>query len=217
MTEKQSLDDVRRDYESTSITKADLDASPFAEFGKWLQQARDLELIDSTAMTLATANNDGQPSARIVLLKGYDEQGFCWYTDSRSQKGRQLASNPQAALLFHWRDLSRQIRVQGSVERLPAEQAEQYFQSRPEGSRFSAASSCQSSTAGSRAGLESEVQRLRDLYPEGNVPRPDAWIGYRLEPVYFEFWQGLVNRLHDRIVYRPNDAGDGWVKSRISP
>ena len=215
MAANKNLNDVRRDYESTSIGKADLDKDPFVQFGVWLQQAIDLELIDSTAMTLATASGDGPPSARIVLLKGYDQQGFCWYTDSRSQKGRQLAENPQAALLFHWRDLSRQIRVQGSVERLPAEQAEAYFQSRPEGSRFSAASSCQTSGVENRAALESEVERLRDLYPQGNVPRPQDWIGYRLKPTYFEFWQGLVNRLHDRIVYRPDNGG--WVRSRISP
>ncbi|MDH5354660.1 MAG: pyridoxamine 5'-phosphate oxidase [Gammaproteobacteria bacterium] len=215
MGESKDLSNVRRDYESTSIGKADLDADPIVEFGKWLQQATDLQLIDSTAMTLATATNDGLPSARIVLLKGYDADGFCWYTDSRSQKGQELECNPQAALLFHWRDLSRQIRVQGSVERLSAEQADSYFHSRPEGSRFSAASSWQTSPVESRAVLESEVQRLRDLHPQGDVPRPEAWIGYRLKPVYFEFWQGLVNRLHDRIVYRP--AANGWAKSRISP
>ena len=215
MSDAKNLNDVRRDYESTSIRKADLDDDPFVQFGTWLQQARDLELIDSTAMTLATASNDGQPSARVVLLKGYDQEGFCWYTDSRSQKGRQLAENPQAALLFHWRDLSRQIRMQGTVERLPADLAEDYFQSRPQGSRFSAAASCQTSRVESRVVLESEVQRLHELYPEGNVPRPEAWIGYRLKPVYFEFWQGLVDRLHDRIVYRPD--ANGWVKSRISP
>ena len=215
MSDAKNLNDVRRDYESTSIRKADLDDDPFVQFGTWLQQARDLELIDSTAMTLATASNDGQPSARVVLLKGYDQKGFCWYTDSRSQKGRQLAENPQAALLFHWRDLSRQIRMQGTVERLPADLAEDYFQSRPQGSRFSAAASCQTSRVESRVVLESEVQRLHELYPEGNVPRPEAWIGYRLKPVYFEFWQGLVDRLHDRIVYRPD--ANGWLKSRISP
>lgn len=215
MSDSKDLGSVRRDYESTSIGKADLDADPIVQFGKWLQQAVDLQLIDSTAMTLATATNDGLPSARIVLLKGYDAEGFCWYTDSRSQKGQQLEANPQAALLFHWRDLSRQIRVQGSVERLPVDQAESYFNSRPEGSRFSAASSWQTSAVENRAVLEGEVQRLRDLHPDGDVPRPDAWIGYRLKPVYFEFWQGLVNRLHDRIVYQP--AANGWVKSRISP
>lgn len=215
MSDSKDLGSVRRDYESTSIGKADLDGDPIVQFGKWLQQAADLQLIDSTAMTLATATSDGLPSARIVLLKGYDADGFCWYTDSRSQKGQELEANPQAALLFHWRDLSRQIRVQGSVERLPAEQADSYFNSRPEGSRFSAASSWQTSPVENRAALEGEVQRLYDLYPGGNVPRPEAWIGYRLRPVYFEFWQGLVNRLHDRIVYRP--GANGWVKSRISP
>jgi len=203
MSDNKDLSAVRRNYESTGIAKSDLDPSPFVEFGRWLQQARDLELIDSTAMTLATANCDGQASARIVLLKGYDQQGFCWYTDSSSQKGQELAENPRAALLFHWRDLSRQIRTQGSVERLPTEQAENYFNSRPEGSRFSAASSCQSSPVKNRAILESEVKHLRSLYPDCNVPRPESWVGYRLKPDYFEFWQGQVDRLHDRIVYRP--------------
>ncbi len=215
MNDNYNLNDVRRDYESTSISKADLDSNPFVEFGKWLQQARDLELIDSTAMTLATANSDGQPSARMVLLKAYDEQGFCWYSDSRSQKGQELTDNPRAALLLHWRDLSRQIRLQGSVERLPAEQAERYFQSRPEDSRYSAASSWQTSPVENRVVLEREVERLRELYPDGKVPRPEAWTGYRLKPVHFEFWQGLANRLHDRIVYRAD--GNGWLKSRISP
>lgn len=215
MSDAKNLNDVRRDYESTSIRKADLDDDPFVQFGTWLQQARDLDLIDSTAMTLATSGNGGQPSARVVLLKGYDQRGFCWYTDSRSQKGRQLAENPRAALLFHWRDLSRQIRIEGSVERLPADLAEQYFHSRPQGSRFSAAASCQTSRVESRLVLESEVQRLNELHPDGNVPRPEAWIGYRLKPEYFEFWQGLIDRLHDRIVYRPD--ANGWLKSRISP
>jgi len=215
MSEARDLSDVRRHYESSGIRKADLDASPINQFGNWLQEARDLKLLDSTAMTLATSTTDGIPSARVVLLKHYDTDGFCWYTDLRSQKGQELAANPQAALLFHWRDLSRQIRVQGRVERLPADSAEEYFHSRPEGSRFSAASSHQTSTVENRDALEKEVEHLREQYPDGDVPRPQAWIGYRLKPVYFEFWQGLVNRLHDRIVYRPN--GVNWIMSRISP
>ena len=215
MSNSIDLGDVRRDYESTGIRKADLDHDPILQFGRWLQDARDLKLIDSTAMTLATASNEGMPTARVVLLKHYDVDGFSWYTDSRSQKGQELATNPQAALLFHWRDLSRQIRVQGTVERLPVASADSYFHSRPEGSRFSAASSKQSSFVDDRSVLENEVSRLNDLYPDGQVPRPESWIGYRLKPIYFEFWQGLVNRLHDRIVYNPH--GDGWVKSRISP
>ncbi len=215
MSKSIDLKDIRRDYESTAIRKSDLDVDPFVEFGRWLQVARDLDLIDATAMTLATASKDGAPSARVVLLKFFDEQGFCWYTDSRSQKGQQMAENPQAALLFHWRDLSRQVRVQGKVEQLSAQSADEYFHSRPEGSRFSAASSHQTSQVENRAALEGEVERLQQLYSNGDVPRPHAWIGYRLKPVYFEFWQGLVTRLHDRIVYQPD--GDGWVKSRISP
>jgi pyridoxamine 5'-phosphate oxidase len=215
MTNKMDLSDVRRNYESQSISKDDLDGNPLVQFGNWMKQARELDLLDATAMTLATTTIDGQPSARIVLLKQFDEDGFCWYTDSRSQKGQELAANPRAALLIHWRDLSRQVRIQGLVEQLSAESADLYFVSRPEGSRFSAASSHQSSEVENRAVLENEVERLHGIYPDGNLPRPDTWIGYRLRPNNFEFWQGQVNRLHDRIVY--TRAGDGWQMKRISP
>lgn len=215
MTDQKDLSDYRRDYETRGMRKADLDRNPVTQFGRWLQDANDLKLIDSTAMTLATSTPGGMPSARTVLLKSYDERGFCWFTDSRSQKGQELSLNPQASLLFHWRDLSRQVRVQGIVEPLPVIDAETYFNSRPEGSRFSAASSCQTSTVKNRQALEDEVQRLRAIYPDGNVPRPESWIGYRLKPQYFEFWQGLVNRLHDRIVYRP--SGNDWEMERLSP
>lgn len=215
MAEKKDLSDYRRDYETRGISKIDLDRNPVVQFGRWLQDATDLNLIDSTAMTLATSSPEGMPSARIVLLKSYDENGFCWYTDSRSQKGQELAANPKASLLFHWRDLSRQVRVQGIVEPLPAIEAETYFNSRPEGSRFSAASSRQTSVVKNRQALEDEVQRLRELYPNGDVPRPESWIGYRLKPQYFEFWQGLVNRLHDRLIYKPQ--GNVWTMERISP
>jgi pyridoxamine 5'-phosphate oxidase len=215
MKNQKDLSDHRREYESQGIRKADLDADPMSQFGHWLKEANDLQLLDSTAMTLATANANGMPSARIVLLKNYDERGFCWYTDSRSQKGQELSVNPQATLLFHWRDLSRQIRVQGIVEELPASEAEDYFNSRPEGSRFSAASSCQTAVVKNRQALEDEVKRLHEQYPDGNVPRPESWIGYRLKPQSFEFWQGLVNRLHDRVSYQPN--GVQWVMDRLSP
>ena len=215
MANKKDLGDYRRDYESQSIGERDLDPDPIIQFGRWLQDAIDIGAVDATAMTLATATDDGIPSARIVLLKKFDDAGFCWFSDSRSQKGQELEANDQAALLFHWRDMSRQVRVQGRVERLPAEEAEVYFHSRPNGSRFSAAASHQSSPVENRAVLESEVRRLKELFPEGNVPRPESWIGYRLKPAYFEFWQGLVNRLHDRLIYRPHQ--DGWSIERISP
>ena len=215
MAIEMDLSDVRRDYEAHGITRKDMDPDPLVQFGQWLQRARDLELLDATAMTLATADSDGQPSARILLLKHFDAEGFCWYTDSRSQKGRELAANPRAALLFHWRDLSRQVRVHGEVGPLPGEDAEKYFNLRPEGSRFSAAASQQSAEIDSRSQIEDEVLRLRAAYPDGDVPRPDAWIGYRLNPDYFEFWQGQDNRLHDRIVY--NREQHGWTMKRISP
>jgi pyridoxamine 5'-phosphate oxidase len=215
MTDAMDLTAVRRTYESHGISRKEMDADPFRQFGHWLQRARDLELLDATAMTLATADSAARPSARIVLLKHFDAAGFCWYTDSRSQKGRELEANPQAALLFHWRDLSRQVRVHGSVVRLSVEEADQYFHLRPEGSRFSAAASHQSAVVEGRSSLEAKVARLRAAYPAGDVPRPSAWIGYRLTPDYFEFWQGQDNRLHDRIVYQP--SGDGWAMQRISP
>ena len=209
------LNDVRRDYEAHNISRKDMHSDPIVQFGHWLQRARDLELLDATAMTLATADSDGRPSARIVLLKHVDAEGFTWYTDSRSLKGQQIDANPNAALLFHWRDLSRQVRVHGRVEVLPAIDADKYFQIRPEGSRYSAAASCQSAEVESRSYLEDEVLRLRAAYPDGDVPRPDAWLGYRLKPEYFEFWQGQSNRLHDRIVYTQDE--NAWVMARISP
>lgn len=215
MTAKMDLTDVRREYEAHGLRRQDMEADPVAQFGHWLQQARDLDLLDATAMVLATVDAQGQPSSRVVLLKHYDAAGFCWYTDSRSRKGRELDANPRAALLFHWRDLSRQVRVHGKVARLPAADADEYFHSRPENSRFSAAASHQSTVIEGRAALEDEVARLRRSHPEGDIPRPPDWLGFRLAPDYFEFWQGQDNRLHDRIVYQP--AGDGWVMQRISP
>jgi pyridoxamine 5'-phosphate oxidase len=215
MTIEMDLNDVRRDYEAHNISRKDMDSDPFVQFGRWLQRARDLELLDATAMTLATAGADGKPSARIVLLKHFDADGFSWYTDSRSRKGRQIDANPNAALLFHWRDLSRQVSVHGTVEMLPVDDAEKYFHLRPEGSRYSAAASRQSTEIESRSHLEDEVLRLRAAYPDGDVPRPDGWLGYCLTPEYFEFWQGQSNRLHDRIVY--TRTGNTWVMTRISP
>ena len=209
------LNDVRRDYEAHNISRKDLDSDPVVQFGSWLQRARDLELLDATAMTLATADLEGKPSARIVLLKHVDADGFTWYTDSRSLKGQQIDANPNAALLFHWRDLSRQVRVHGRVEVLAAHDADKYFQMRPEGSRYSAAASRQSAEVESRSHLEDEVLRLRAAYPDGDVPRPDGWLGYRLMPEYFEFWQGQSNRLHDRIAYTQTE--NAWVMTRISP
>lgn len=197
------------------MRRADMLADPIEQFSQWLQQAIDADAIDATAMTLATAGLDAIPSARIVLLKHFDAGGFCWYTDSRSQKGQQLAANPHAAILFHWRDLNRQVRITGRVEKLPGENADEYFQSRPPSSRLSAAASFQSAPVDGRDSLQNRVDELSRQYPDGNVARPDAWIGYRLIAGEFEFWQGKVNRLHDRILYRPLETG--WEMLRLSP
>ena len=215
MTIKTDLRDVRRDYESAGIRRADMLSDPFEQFSRWLQDAVDVGAIDATSMVLATAGADALPSARVVLLKHVDEDGFCWYTDSRSQKGQQIAANPNAALLFYWREFNRQVRVVGRVEQLSAESADNYFYSRPEGSRFSAASSHQTTVVENRETLEARVAELHTQYPDGNVPRPEAWIGYRLVPTEFEFWQGKVDRLHDRIIYQPHQGG--WTMSRRSP
>ncbi|MEM7293125.1 MAG: pyridoxamine 5'-phosphate oxidase [Pseudomonadota bacterium] len=195
--------------------RRDLDPDPIAQFSVWLDDARESGAIDATSMALATAGANGHPSARIVLLKHFDAEGFCWYTDSRSQKGQQLAENPNAALLFHWRDLNRQVRIVGTVDALPHEAADEYFYSRPVGSRFSAAASEQTTEIQDRATLEQRVAELHATYPTDDVPRPSAWIGYRLRPIEFEFWQGKVNRLHDRIVYLSSDGA--WSMIRRSP
>ncbi|MEM7210211.1 MAG: pyridoxamine 5'-phosphate oxidase [Pseudomonadota bacterium] len=215
MAKQNDLRNVRRDYESMGITKSDLAEDPFAQFDAWLKEAIDADVFDATAMTLATADSGGVPSARVVLLKHFDENGFCWYTDSRSQKGTDLAQNPSAALLFYWREFSRQIRIVGEVSPLSPTAADEYFYQRPEGSRFSAASSHQTSEIDNRAALETRVKELMTQYPDGSVPRPDAWIGYCLKPREFEFWQGKSNRLHDRIIYLPTERA--WRKTRRSP
>ena len=215
MTDQMDLTALRREYESHPLHKNDLHADPFTQFGLWFQEAKDNDVMDANAMILATSSLAGQPSARAVLLKHYDPQGFCWYSDARSQKGHDLAENPQAALLFHWRDFNRQIRLQGQVERMSVEEADDYFHSRPVGSRYGAAASHQSTEIASRAELEGRVRAIQDAYPGGDVPRPEEWIGFRLSPVSFEFWQGQESRLHDRIVYTP--TLDGWSKKRLCP
>lgn len=215
MTPEIDLRDTRRDYQGTGIRRADMHSDPVQQFATWLQDVVDANAIDATSMTLATASKAAIPSARIVLLKHFDRHGFCWYTDSRSQKGQQLAENPNAALVFHWRDLNRQVRIVGTVEKLGTEDADNYYYSRPQGSRFSAAASHQTSTIDNREQLEQCVESLHTQYPDGDVPRPNAWIGYRLIPDEFEFWQGKSNRLHDRIIYQPTKQG--WMLLRRSP
>lgn len=212
------LIEARRDYTANTLARADLNDSPVEQFRHWMQDARDANILDASAMALATAGNDGQPHMRMVLLKKFDEQGFVWYTYQESDKGAQLAQNPQASILFYWRELERQVRIEGPVTRLDPANADEYFYSRPEGSRFSAAASIQSSPVNNRGELEAKVNELHQQHPDGNVPRPDVWGGYKIEPVRFEFWQGRADRLHDRFIYiKENEINTTWQTQRLSP
>lgn len=211
------LIEPRRDYTADTLRRSNLADNPVKQFTRWLQDARDRKILDATAMTLCTADSTGQPHARIVLLKHFDEQGFVWYTYQESNKARELQANPKAALLFYWCALERQVRIEGTIEKLDPSQADDYFYSRPEGSRFSAAASIQSAPVENRQVLEERVAQLHEQFPDGNVPRPDVWGGYRIKPERFEFWQGRADRLHDRFIFEQNNSEHDWHVQRISP
>ena len=211
----KDLTAIRREYCGVDFLRSDLSVSPLLQFSKWFEQAREIRPDDVSSMTLATASATGMPSARIVLLKHYDEAGFCWYTDYESQKGQQLADNPQAELMFYWNSLERQVRIQGRVHKLDQESAERYFNERPRGSQLSAAASFQSRPIGSREELETAVCELQQRFANSEVPKPKRWGGYCLVPSRFEFWQGREGRLHDRLVY--SLAADQWNIQRLQP
>ena len=191
---------------------------PFVLFGAWLAEAATTEPNDPTAMALATVDGDGMPNARIVLMKGYDERGFVFYTHATSVKGRELDSAGKAAIVFHWKTLTRQVRLRGTIERVTAEEADAYYASRPYGSRIGAWASEQSRPLDSRATLEARVKSHEERHPEGSpVPRPPHWVGYRLTPQEIEFWHDRPFRLHDRIVFRRSRTGEPWRKERLYP
>ncbi len=215
MTEK-NLIEPRRDYSSDTLSRSQLAISPFEQFKTWLADARTAKLIDATAMVLSTADSDNQPHSRVVLLKEIDDSGFSWFTDQQSNKGQELDANPRASLLFYWRELERQVRIEGTVQKLSPEAADTYFNKRPEGSRFSAAASKQSHTVTNRDALAAAVKALHEKYPDGAVPRPERWGGYKLQPNRFEFWQGRDDRLHDRFIYTPS-SDTQWHTQRLSP
>jgi pyridoxamine 5'-phosphate oxidase len=206
---------MRREYVREALAEADVDADPVVQFGRWFEQAEQAGLLEPHAMTLATATPDGRPSARMVLLRDFDERGFCFYTNYESRKAAELAANPRAALVFWWDKLERQVRIEGTVERTSRAESEAYFASRPPGSQLSAAASPQSRVIGDRAALERRVAELATAVPDGHVPLPDFWGGYRLAHEVVEFWQGRPNRLHDRLRYRR--AGDTWKIERLAP
>jgi pyridoxamine 5'-phosphate oxidase len=209
-----SIADIRKDYRLQSFNENDAAADPFTQFGVWWDEAVNSEIDEVNAMTLATAAADGKPAARIVLLKGYDQNGFVFFTNYESHKGQHLTANPQAALVFFWKELERQIRIEGPVERVSAAESDAYFHSRPEGSRIGAWASPQSKVIPGREQIESNVQQYTSQF--GNdIPRPPHWGGYRVIPDLFEFWQGRSSRLHDRIQYRL--SGGAWIRERLAP
>lgn len=192
-----------------------MSASPFATFAAWFAEARASEPNDSNAMTLATATADGRPSARMVLLKGWDDSGFVFYTNQQSRKGGELAANRHAALLFHWKSLRRQVRIEGTVQNATAAEADAYFASRARISRLGAIASDQSRPLASRAVLEGRLAEAEARYPGEDIPRPAHWAGYRVVPAVMEFWQDMPFRLHDRTVY--TRGPDGWTVTKLYP
>jgi pyridoxamine 5'-phosphate oxidase len=214
-TSAQTLADLRLDYGLASLSEEDVLDNPIAQFSKWFDEALNAQVNEPNAMSVSTVDADGKPTSRIVLIKQYDERGFTWYTNYDSQKGQQLAANPNAALLFFWSEVERQVRIEGRVEKTSPEESDKYFYSRPVKSQLAALASRQSAPIGSRAQMEENYEAVAQA--QGEQPkRPDYWGGYRLVPERIEFWQGRRSRFHDRIVYVRQPDGT-WLKQRLQP
>ncbi len=234
-----AIAELRREYNLGGLSRSELAANPIAQFNKWFDDARGAraggrvrkfcvglyklllmaagrEAVEANAMTLATADEAGRPSARVVLLKGVDERGFIFFTSYESRKGQELARNPQAALVFYWAELERQVCIAGSVSKLQPDESRAYFQSRPRGSRLAAWASRQSQVVRDRLALEEKWKEVEAQYPSREIPMPPYWGGYVLSPTRLEFWQGRPNRLHDRFVYT-KQPGNSWQVERLSP
>jgi pyridoxamine 5'-phosphate oxidase len=210
----QSISEIRKDYRLKVLSESDANIHAIRQFEKWWKEALASDIIEVNAMTLATSSADGVPSARIVLLKGFDDKGFLFFTNYNSYKGQQLSENPRACLVFFWKELERQIRITGIIEKTSETASEDYFNSRPEMSRISAAVSPQSEVIVNREWLEKEVEKK--IASPDMVQRPAHWGGYLVRPITIEFWQGRANRLHDRLQYTLQENGD-WKIERLAP
>ncbi|NCI45127.1 pyridoxamine 5'-phosphate oxidase [Sediminibacterium soli] len=211
-----AIADIRQDYRLRSLNETDVAADPITQFGSWWKEAMHSQLEEVNAMTLATVSPEGKPAARIVLLKDYDANGFVFFTNYDSEKGRDMAAHPFAALVFFWKDLERQVRIEGTVAKLDAAESDAYFHSRPQASRIGAWASPQSTVVADREELEKRYETMQARFASGNIPRPEHWGGYLVTPTMIEFWQGRPSRMHDRLVYRLQDTG-GWTVARLAP
>jgi len=212
---KETIQNLRQEYRSASLAESDVDHNPVTQFGKWFSEAIDAQLYEPNVMTLATASLSGKPSARILLLKGFDENGFVFFSNYASKKGHEIAENPQAAMVFFWPELERQVRIEGNIAKVSDEESTAYFHSRPAGSQIGALASPQSTIIPDRQLLENRVQELTEAYADREIPRPEHWGGYVLKPDHIEFWQGRPSRLHDRITYTSVDGV--WTINRLAP
>jgi pyridoxamine 5'-phosphate oxidase len=214
--DRNIIENLREDYRAATLSEKDVSKNPVKQFEKWFKQALDSKMHEPNAMTLATATTDGRPSARIVLLKDFNDNGFIFYTNYLSRKGKELGKNPLASLLFFWPEMERQVRIEGTVEKLSRETSERYFLTRPKGSQIGAVVSPQSQEIDSREQLEKKWAELETAYEDKDVPKPAHWGGYIVKPRLIEFWQGRSSRLHDRIAYKLAGKND-WKIVRLAP
>lgn len=210
-----SIADIRKDYQLKSLAESEVAKNPFDQFSIWWEEAVQSAIVEVNAMALSTVSPEGRPSSRIVLLKGYNEEGFVFFTNYTSDKGKQIAHNEHVSLLFFWKELERQVRIEGVASQVAAEESDAYFDSRPVGSRLGAWASPQSQKIADREILDKELEKFTAQFSEQLIPRPPHWGGYRVRPIRIEFWQGRSSRLHDRILYE--QVQENWQISRLAP